>query len=100
MQGFPVGFAAAAFDTAGHVVAVITLSLSIVFFAYQPVQIVVAVAAVQYDIRQDACSRTAGLFAGQAAGAVVLKTGVHSALAAQGFPVQQVSLNVADNLAV
>ena len=41
-----------------------------------------------------------GLFFGQAAGAVVLKTGVHSALAAQGFPVQQIALDVADNLAV
>ena len=100
LQGFPVGFVAAAFDASGHVVAVITLSLSVVFFAYQPVQIVVAVVAVQYDIRQYACSRTFGLFAGQAAGAVVLKTGIHFALAAQGFPVQVVALNVADNLAV
>ena len=41
-----------------------------------------------------------GLFAGQAASAVVLKTGVHSALAAQGFPVQQIALNLADDLTV
>ncbi|MGE9659038.1 hypothetical protein ACQP6C_11160 [Snodgrassella alvi] len=63
-------------------------------------QIVVAVAAVQYDIRQDARSWTFGLFAGQAAGAVVLKTGIYFALATQGFPVQQVTLNVADDLTV
>ena len=62
LQGFPVRFVAAAFDAAGYVVAVITLSLSVVFFAYQPVQIVVAVAAVQYDIRQDTRSRAFGLF--------------------------------------
>ena len=37
---------------------------------------------------------------GQAAGAVVLKTGVHSHLAAQGFPMQQVALDVADNVIV
>ena len=61
---------------------------------------VVAVVVVQYDIRQDVCSRTAGLFFGQAAIAVVLKTGIHSALAAQGFPVQVVALDVADNLTV
>ena len=100
LQGFPVRFVAAAFDASGHVVAVITLPLSVVFFACQPVQIVVAVAAVQYDIRQDARSRSFGLFAGQAAGTVVLKTGVHSTLAAQGFPVQQIALDVADNLTV
>ena len=70
------------------------------FFACQPVQIIVAIAAAQYDIRQDTRSRSFGLFAGQAAGTVVLKTGVHSTLAAQGFPMQQVSLDIADNLAV
>ena len=37
LQGFPVRFVAAAFDASGHVVAVIALSLSVVFFAYQPV---------------------------------------------------------------
>ena len=67
LQGFPVGFVAAAFDAAGHVVAVITLSLSVVFFAYQPVQIIVAV------LRSIMIPRTFGLFFGQAAGAVVLK---------------------------
>ena len=76
------------FAASGHVVVVIALSLSVVFFAYQPVQIVVAVVAVQYDIRQDACYRTFGLFFGQTAGAVILKTGIHFALAAQGSPVQ------------
>ena len=70
------------------------------FFACQPVQIIVAIAAAQYDIRQDTRSRSFGLFAGQAAGTVVLKTGVHSTLAAQGFPVQQIALDVADNLTV
>ncbi|WP_256433010.1 hypothetical protein [Snodgrassella sp. ESL0323] len=29
-----------------------------------------------------------------------MKTGVHSTLAAQDFPMQQVSLDIADNLAV
>ncbi|WP_367438796.1 hypothetical protein ABX014_09145 [Snodgrassella alvi] len=29
-----------------------------------------------------------------------MKTGVHSTLAAQGFPVQQIALDVADNLTV
>ena len=43
---------------------------------------------------------TFDLFFGQAAGAVVLKTGVHSALAAQCFPMQQVALDVADDLNV
>ena len=37
LQGFPVRFVAAAFDASGYVVAVIALSLTIVFFAYQPV---------------------------------------------------------------
>ena len=46
LQGFPVRFVAAAFDASGYVVAVIALSLSVVFFAYQPVQIIIAVAAV------------------------------------------------------
>ena len=74
--------------TSVFVVAVIALSMSVVFFSCQPVQSVVAAAAVQYDIRQNTRSRSFGLFAGQTAGVVVLKTGVHSALAAQGFPVQ------------
>ena len=62
-----------AFDAAGHVVAVIALSLPVVFFAYQPVQIVVAVAAIQYDIRQDARFWTAGLFFGQTIASALLK---------------------------
>ncbi|ORF08390.1 hypothetical protein [Snodgrassella alvi] len=56
------------------------------FFAYQPVQIIIAVAAVQYDIRQDTCSRTAGLFAGQAAGAVVFKYWYSFCPGCAGFP--------------
>ena len=52
--------------------------------------------AVRYVLR----SGGFGLFAGQTAGAVVLKTGIHFALAAQGFPMQVVALYAADDLNV
>ena len=82
LQGFPVRFAAAAFDASGHVVAVIALSLPVVFFACQPVQIVVAVAAVQYDIRQNGILIALYLFALQPAVAVVFELGVQASLSA------------------
>ena len=82
LQGFPVRFAAAAFDASGHVVAVIALSLPVVFSACQPVQIVVAVAAVQYDIRQDGILIALYLFALQPAVAVVFELGVQASLSA------------------
>ncbi|MBI0068913.1 hypothetical protein [Snodgrassella sp. M0110] len=53
----------ATFNVASHVVGVIALPLTVVFFTCQPVQIIVAVAAIQYDIRQNASSGTFSLFA-------------------------------------
>ncbi|PXY98827.1 hypothetical protein DKK71_00735 [Snodgrassella alvi] len=64
------------------VVAVIALSLPVVFFACQPVQIVVAVAAVQYDIRQNGILIALYLFALQPAVAVVFELGVQASLSA------------------
>ncbi|PIT14231.1 hypothetical protein BGI33_08105 [Snodgrassella alvi] len=50
LQGFPVSLVAAAFDSAGAIIVVIGLSVSAVFFAYQPVEVVVLVAAFDEDI--------------------------------------------------
>jgi hypothetical protein len=43
LQGFPVSLVAAAFNSAGAIIVVIGLSVSAVFFAYQPVEVVVLV---------------------------------------------------------
>ncbi|WP_180296589.1 hypothetical protein [Snodgrassella alvi] len=45
MQGFPVSLVAAAFNSAGAIIVVIGPPVSAVFFAYQPVEVVVLVAA-------------------------------------------------------
>ena len=82
LQGFPVRFVAAAFDASGHVVAVIALSLSVVFFAYQSVEVIVLVAAFDEDIRQDGILIALYLFALQPAVAVVFELGVQASLSA------------------
>ena len=46
MQGFPVSLVAAAFDSAGAIIAVIGLAVFAVSFAYQPVEVVVLVVGV------------------------------------------------------
>ncbi|OCG67548.1 hypothetical protein A9G41_09550 [Gilliamella sp. Nev5-1] len=43
LQGFPVSLVAAAFDSAGAIIAVIGLAVFAVFFAYQSVEVVVLV---------------------------------------------------------
>ncbi|WP_239366532.1 hypothetical protein [Snodgrassella communis] len=54
LQGFPVSLVAAAFNSAGAIIAVIGLAVFAVFFAYQSVEVVVLVAAFEQDIGQDA----------------------------------------------
>jgi hypothetical protein len=43
LQGFPVSLVAAAFNSAGAIIVVIGLPVFTVFFAYQPVEVVVLV---------------------------------------------------------
>jgi hypothetical protein len=43
LQGFPVSLVTAAFNSAGAIIVVIGLPVSAVFFAYQPVEVVVLV---------------------------------------------------------
>jgi hypothetical protein len=50
LQGFPVSLVAAAFNSAGAIIVIIGLSVFAVFFAYQPVEVVVLVAAFDEDI--------------------------------------------------
>jgi hypothetical protein len=50
LQGFPVSLVAAAFNSAGAIIVVIGLSVSAVFFVYQPVEVVVLVATFDEDI--------------------------------------------------
>ncbi|PIT55336.1 hypothetical protein [Snodgrassella alvi] len=50
MQGFPVSLVTTAFDSAGAIIAVIGLAVFAVSFAYQPVEVVVLVAAFDEDI--------------------------------------------------
>ena len=82
LQGFPVSLITAAFDSAGVIIAVIGLPVFAVFFAYQPVEVVVLVAAFDEDIRQDGILIALYLFALQPAVAVVFELGVQASLSA------------------
>ena len=82
LQGFPVSLITAAFDSAGVIIAVIGLPVFAVFFAYQPVEVVVLVAAFDEDIRQDGILIALYLFALQPAVAVVFELGVQASLGA------------------
>ncbi|PIT59244.1 hypothetical protein BHC49_00700 [Snodgrassella alvi] len=80
MQGFPVSLVAAAFDSAGAIIVVIGLAVFAVSFAYQPVEVVVLVAAFDEDIGQDRILIALYLFALQTAVAVVFELGVQASL--------------------
>ncbi|PIT14905.1 hypothetical protein [Snodgrassella alvi] len=67
MQGFPVSLVSAAFDSAGVIIAVISLAVFAVFFAYQLVEVVVLVAAFDKDIGRDGILIAPNLFALQSA---------------------------------
>ncbi|WP_239427975.1 hypothetical protein [Snodgrassella communis] len=82
LQGFPVSLVAAAFDSAGAIIAVIGLTVFAVFFADQPVEVVVLVAAFDEDIRQDGILIALYLFALQPAVAVVFELGAQASLGA------------------
>ncbi|PIT59026.1 hypothetical protein [Snodgrassella alvi] len=82
MQGFPVSLVAAAFDSAGAIIVVIGRSVSAVFFAYQPVEVVVLVAAFDEDIGQNRILIVSYLFVLQAAVTVVFELGVQPSLSA------------------
>jgi hypothetical protein len=82
LQGFPVSLVAAAFDSAGAIIVVIGLSVSAVFFAYQPVEVVVLVAAFDEDIGQNRILIAPYLFVLQAAVTVVFELGVQPSLSA------------------
>jgi hypothetical protein len=82
LQGFPVSLVAAAFDSAGAIIVVIGLSVSAVFFAYQPVEVIVLVAAFDEDIRQNRILIAPYLFVLQAAVTVVFELGVQPSLSA------------------
>ncbi|PIT60404.1 hypothetical protein BHC59_00225 [Snodgrassella alvi] len=82
MQGFPVSLVAAAFNSAGAIIVVIGLSVFAVFFAYQPVEVVVLVAAFDEDIGQDRILIAPYLFVLQAAVTVVFELGVQPSLSA------------------
>jgi hypothetical protein len=73
---------AAAFDSAGAIIVVIGLSVFAVFFAYQPVEVVVLVAAFDEDIGQNRILIALYLFVLQAAVAVVFELGTQSSLSA------------------
>jgi hypothetical protein len=62
LQGFPVSLVAAAFNSAGAIIVVIGLSVFAVFFAYQPVEVVVLVGG----------SAVGGVFADPSMGIVLL----------------------------
>jgi hypothetical protein len=82
LQGFPVSLVTAAFDSAGAIIVVIGLSVSAVFFAYQPVEVVVLVAAFDEDIGQNRILIASYLFVLQAAVTVVFELGVQPSLSA------------------
>ncbi|OCG61479.1 hypothetical protein A9G42_04730 [Gilliamella sp. Nev6-6] len=82
MQGFPVSLVAAAFDSAGAIIVVIGLSVFAVFFAYQPVEVVVLVAVFDEDIGQNRILIAPYLFVLQAAVTVVFELGVQPSLSA------------------
>jgi hypothetical protein len=64
LQGFPVSLVAAAFNSAGAIIVVIGLSVSAVFFAYQPVEVVVLIGG----------GAVGGVFADQAADGIAFET--------------------------
>jgi hypothetical protein len=80
LQGFPVSLVAAAFNSAGAIIVVIGLPVSAVFFAYQPVEVVVLVAAFDEDIGQDRILIAPYLFVLQAAVTIVFELGVQASL--------------------
>ncbi|PIT20508.1 hypothetical protein BGI34_02120 [Snodgrassella alvi] len=80
LQGFPVSLVATAFDSAGVIIAVIGLPVFTVFFAYQPVEVVVLVAAFDEDIGQDGILIALYLFVLQTAVTVVFELGVQASL--------------------
>jgi hypothetical protein len=82
LQGFPVSLVTAAFNSAGAIIVVIGLSVSAVFFAYQPVEVVVLVAAFDEDIGQNRILIAPYLFVLQAAVTVVFELGVQPSLSA------------------
>ncbi|PIT60324.1 hypothetical protein BHC59_00315 [Snodgrassella alvi] len=82
MQGFPVSLVATAFNSAGAIIVVIGLSVFAVFFAYQPVEVVVLVAAFDKDIGQNRILIAPYLFVLQAAVTVVFELGVQPSLSA------------------
>ena len=82
LQGFPVSLVAAAFDSAGAIIAVIGLAVFAVFFADQSVEVVVLVAAFDEDIGQDGILIAPYLFTLQPAVAVVFELGVQASLGA------------------
>jgi hypothetical protein len=82
LQGFPVSLVTAAFNSAGAIIVVIGLSVFAVFFAYQPVEVVVLVAAFDEDIGQDRILIAPYLFVLQAAVTVVFELGVQPSLSA------------------
>jgi hypothetical protein len=82
LQGFPVSLVTTAFNSAGAIIVVIGLSVSAVFFAYQPVEVVVLVAAFDEDIGQNRILIAPYLFVLQAAVTVVFELGVQPSLSA------------------
>ncbi|PIT26309.1 hypothetical protein BGI37_05485 [Snodgrassella alvi] len=82
MQGFPVSLVATAFNSAGAIIVVIGLSVFAVFFAYQPVEVVVLVAAFDEDIGQDRILIALYLFVLQAAVTIVFELGAQASLSA------------------
>ncbi|PIT61221.1 hypothetical protein [Snodgrassella alvi] len=82
MQGFPVSLVTTAFNSAGAIIVVIGLSVSAVFFAYQPVEVVVLVAAFDEDIGQNRILIAPYLFVLQAAVTIVFELGAQPSLSA------------------
>jgi hypothetical protein len=82
LQGFPVSLVATAFNSAGTIIVVIGLSVFAVFFTYQPVEVVVLVAAFDEDIGQNRILIAPYLFVLQAAVTVVFELGVQPSLSA------------------
>jgi hypothetical protein len=82
LQGFPVSLVTTAFNSAGAIIVVIGLSVSAVFFAYQPVEVVVLVAAFDEDIGQNRILIAPYLFVLQAAVTIVFELGAQPSLSA------------------
>jgi hypothetical protein len=82
LQGFPVSLVATAFNSAGAIIVVIGLPVFAVFFAYQPVEVVVLVAAFDEDIGQNRILIALYLFVLQAAVTIVFELGAQPSLSA------------------